>query len=39
MISEVTSTFKFFDFPKLLRGERTQDTGARKLLGEKEGTF
>lgn len=39
MISEVTSTFKFFDFPKPLRGERTQAPGARKLLGEKEGTF
>lgn len=38
MISELTSTFNF-DFPKPLREERTQATGARKLLGEEEGTF
>lgn len=38
MTSEVTSTFKCFDFPKPFKGGKTQAVGDR-LLGEKEGTF
>lgn len=40
MVSEVTSTLKFFDFSKPFRGEGTQTAGDRRLLAKKgEGGF